>query len=1342
MGKNCQLDWFTLSVLLLLLSLNSVLCAQDRVRVIAGSPNNQMRVVNTYPEYWVDGAPFFQHAATFHYYRLPRDRWAEEMVALRDMGLNTLDILPMWNWHEPEEGKLDFDGHTNPRRDLKYALQLTDSLGFKITFRPGPYNTNEWRNGGYPDWLLRRPEYQMTQQEILEGRFPRWSALQYERSEVAASEWLKNNTHLRYTQKYYHDILGFASPLFADRGGPILSVQMDDDQAIGPENYNGPSFWKYMDTLRKFAKQATDNRPLIYYIDGAEMRLNAEANDALPEPFWNQGQDYQFSGGRYSTAGEAAKNKFLTEIVKTQPLFIPAHIEFQAGWWPTVDDTYAKSVDPSNTLMASRVMFQNGLKGLSYFPANDTINPAGYTIPWSTHFYMWEAALNFLGKETGRAVYMRRNGRLIQGMGPFLESSHLLPDAGVVYPMATFPQESMTGKEANRIHNLGGRLLWAGAYEHYNFELIDSDHTPLENFERYRVLFVPDVIDGKQELKQYPHLEHYSEKAQQVLADYVTAGGTLIVFPSLPKGRFFDSLFAPFGEDHRVSGESALTFDEGSTSLAFDHYFVLPKKQSAEVKPFAWNANGGVVGARLAHGKGQIVFFGADFSNWSKLLMPAFTQEGAQVLKGVEDYPEESQEAGKRMLPALMKEAGELRKVYPEMKAEKALDLGLYVTELVADSGSLPFERRANANGYGFVGVTNFSVDQARTAEIVLTDPHAQDFSAMPHRSLRLPALTLPPRESLLLPVRIPLSSPYWQMAPGIDPTDEVFYATAEISRASYDGSTLSFELTAPTDAELALHLSRRPERATLDGATAEFQEDAARRLYIVKIPRGQGPHFLRRLELAYPHEGPRVVFEAQQPWISGQTRAVRVRVENPGPAMLEGELSLVAGSFYRADNPPLEVNVSPNSQRTFTFPVEVPDYAASGQNVDLTATLRERDSEAVWAWHSQAVVRQPLDWRIEPADTFPLREDLRVPVVHPTLVSLAMPGEAAIHVHVKNWQDHEQAVTLAGTGSQIAITPALTQLVLPAGSEQDLVIRANPQGGSGCYHVTLELRSGSYRATEESVIAAVEKNEAIAYTLDYDRDGFPDVILENSNVRLFVSPYDGGRAFAFVSKTTGDNAFNSVGGMRDNFTRQVVPEDSQPDSANEDWLGLFNRPYTFNITEGAGGKVVVQFKYVASDIYPKGVSLERTLTLGGSNNYYLEETSLTPAAVAKPQAYVLESSVTFKMFDEPENYRRWFAEGRALDEFPIKKNVDLPGKAGFIGATHRRTGETFALMSLTPVAKIQLATHEHAATFRLIHPDFSVPNRPYKYEAAYFFGKAEEQDVRDLYSKLKSRKE
>jgi len=166
------------AALLMLVATSSSYRAQSRVRVVVGAPNNQMRVVNTYPEYWVDGTPFFPYAGAFFYYRLPRDRWAEEILALKAMGLNTLDVLPLWNWHEPEEGQIDFDGHSNPRRDLKYVFQLADSMGLKITLRPGPYGTNEWRNGGYPDWLLRRPEYHMSQQAILEGRYPRWSGLQ------------------------------------------------------------------------------------------------------------------------------------------------------------------------------------------------------------------------------------------------------------------------------------------------------------------------------------------------------------------------------------------------------------------------------------------------------------------------------------------------------------------------------------------------------------------------------------------------------------------------------------------------------------------------------------------------------------------------------------------------------------------------------------------------------------------------------------------------------------------------------------------------------------------------------------------------------------------------------------------------------------------------------------------------------------------------------------------------------------------------------------------------------------------------------------------------------------
>ncbi len=359
-------------------------------------------------------------------------------------------------------------------------------------------------------------------------------------------------------------------------------------------------------------------------------------------------------------------------------------------------------------------------------------------------------------------------------------------------------------------------------------------------------------------------------------------------------------------------------------------------------------------------------------------------------------------------------------------------------------------------------------------------------------------------------------------------------------------------------------------------------------------------------------------------------------------------------------------------------------------------------------------------------------------------LASVELPGKAVFQVHVKNWQNHEQAVTVTATGNNLALTPSFTQVVLPVNAERSVEIRAAPQGESGTYRFMIDLRSGDYKAHEDVVVAAWHTGEAVAFQLDYDRDGFPDIILENSAVRLFVSPYDGGRAFAFVNKATGANAFNSVGGMRDNFTRRVEPEDMRnlPDWTRAGWLGLYNRSYAFRIVTAGGARAVVRLEYSAPDIYPKGVKLERTLTLAGDANYYLAETSLSPAGVSEPQSYALENSVTFKISNKPENFRQWFAEGRSLEEFVPESNVDLPASSNFVGVANKQTGETFAIFSLNPLAKSQLAVHPHAATIRMIYPAFEDKNQTYTYRAAYFYGKARLEEIQTLYARLKSGKQ
>ena len=85
----------------------------------------------------VDGRPFFVYGAAFFYERIPRERWRATLEAYKNLGINTIDLYLIWNWHEPSEGVADFTGATDPRRDLLGLLKLTHELGFKLILRPG-----------------------------------------------------------------------------------------------------------------------------------------------------------------------------------------------------------------------------------------------------------------------------------------------------------------------------------------------------------------------------------------------------------------------------------------------------------------------------------------------------------------------------------------------------------------------------------------------------------------------------------------------------------------------------------------------------------------------------------------------------------------------------------------------------------------------------------------------------------------------------------------------------------------------------------------------------------------------------------------------------------------------------------------------------------------------------------------------------------------------------------------------------------------------------------------------------------------------------------------------------
>jgi hypothetical protein len=500
------------------------------VPVFHSSPSTQtnqpVQLVNGYPQFQLRGQPFFAHSTAFFYNRIPRDEWAASLVKLKEMGINTVDLYIAWNWHEPEEGKLDFDGRSNPRRDVKALLEMTAEMGFAVIVRPGPVILNEWRNGGYPDWLLARPEYQMNEIARRDGHYPPLSGLSASNSEEASRQWMANATHMRYTRRWFADVMREVLKAHqATNGGNIIAIQLDDDQAINRANYNGPIFWQYMNALTRFLREAGATVPV--YINPTDMRVSAAG---APHNIGAMGQWYFNFGNDPALRWEdTATLQFYTETLKTQPHFPPMIIEYQAGWYGNGEDSYAKTADATNTLLSSRVMIGHGLRGLNYFPAQDTLYPAGWEVPWTNHYYTWESALNFAREERPRAAAVHRNGRLIAGLGTELAAAHKAADLGLVYPISSFDQPRLTREDILRISRAQMQIQQFCQLNQISVEYLDLEFQPLELLKRHKAILLP-TFDEEGQRKKF----ELSLQAQQKLVEFVKGGGLLVCTPALP----------------------------------------------------------------------------------------------------------------------------------------------------------------------------------------------------------------------------------------------------------------------------------------------------------------------------------------------------------------------------------------------------------------------------------------------------------------------------------------------------------------------------------------------------------------------------------------------------------------------------------------------------------------------------------------------------------------------------------------------------------------------------------------------------------------------------------------
>ncbi len=1166
----------------------------------AQSERSPIQIGDGYPRFQLQGQPFFAHSAAFFYNRIPREEWGPSLVKLKSMGINTIDLYLAWNWHEPEEGKLDFEGRSNPRRDVKRLLEMTEQMGFAVIARPGPVILNEWRNGGYPDWLLSRPEFQMNAAARLDGHYPPLAGVGASNSEEASRQWLANETHLKYTRKWFADVMReVLAARQSTAGGNLIAIQLDDDQAINRTNYNGPIFWRYMNTLGGYLREAGATVPL--YINPTDMRVSAAGT---PHRIGAMGQWYFNFGADPALRWEdSATVQFYTETLKTQADFPPMIIEYQAGWYGTGEDAYAKTADPTNTLLSSRLLLGHGARGLNYFPVQDTLYPAGYEVPWANHHYTWESALTLDGQERARASAIHRNGRLIEGLGRELASVHKVADLGLIYPISSYDQASLTREDILRISRAQMQVQQYCQLNQVSVEYIDLEFQPLEMLKRHKALLLPifdetTAATGREEIsaanepanrqgdragKPAGKKLQLSEAARQKLVAFVKAGGKLIVTPSLPEENELKAL---------------------SPSLLPNFWKDLPL-EPAKMK------REDVIAAVKSNGAG-----------FAKVLQAA----------GVTNTMSFRVRTGKN--------------------DPDAIEPNLMVTRLVS---SIP----AKGKQAEYASLVNF--DSQKTMEVVLMYPTHNAAQSASQNIHTLDPIRIRPRDALFLPLEVPIVEGREER---VCATAELIHR--EMSRGRIilrlyapEPAAVTLNLPHAPQGKVNVNGVTVTARYNPDSKTLEVPLPAApmRKPDEVTERRENEQEVVIEYETRLPH-----VTVNPIRLVAGESNSIQVQVYNPAAKAINGRLKLMIEGGFNTSSQEISTTIGSQESKPHTFSLPLAARAVPGDWKKLHAVFTA-DGQSYFSSPVQAEIHKRFDWRIYPAVTWPIRADskqaIRPPLIYPMDDNATT---ATFNVRFLNHMSKELNLS-----RQSMLVNALPMRLQPEEEIlTTYTYKFEPNTKSVLHPFRVTASDGTLTENIEVNFVALRKGEAIAFAYDIDRDGFEDYVLENEFLRLIVSPNAGGRAFALIDKRSGKNVFTSVGGLRDKFVELDPQDPTRNPRRKRGAYGTFDRPYAAQIVEGMGKQVTLKLSYDAPDIYPAGARIERAVVLQAGEQYVTVDYRITPNAGTADgrQAFWTASSI---IAGDPVLKVSRFVTGAGGFEFAAMKNRVLDGASGWL---------------------------------------------------------------------------
>jgi beta-galactosidase len=330
-----------------------------------------------------DGQPWFPVMGEFHFSRYPESGWEEQILKMKAGGIQIISTYIFWIHHEEIEGQFDWTG----QRSLREFVKLCAKHGMYVWIRVGPWAHGEVRNGGLPDWLVKKCKTRQNDPQ-----------------------------YLNYVQRFFKEISQQTDGLYWKQGGPIIGVQIENEY-----HGHGPGQGaEHMLTLLQLVREAGIDAP--YYTATAWDAAEVPAKHFLPvfggygDAFWSRSLDQLPPNANFFFTAIRSDENVGDDLRSKRPdldaryanyPFLTAEmgggmaISYHRRPLMTADDTAAMALVKigSGVVLTGYYMFQGGTnpdgKRTTLQESQDTGYPNDLPIKW----YDFQAPLGAFGQE-------------------------------------------------------------------------------------------------------------------------------------------------------------------------------------------------------------------------------------------------------------------------------------------------------------------------------------------------------------------------------------------------------------------------------------------------------------------------------------------------------------------------------------------------------------------------------------------------------------------------------------------------------------------------------------------------------------------------------------------------------------------------------------------------------------------------------------------------------------------------------------------------------------------------------------------------------------------------------